>query len=36
MYWKRPKHTMQIIKGTGREKIPTLLNPNGEFLLTLM
>ena len=27
---------MQIIKGTGREKIPTSLNPNGEFLLTLM
>ena len=35
-YWKGPKHTMRILKRTGRKKMPTSLNPHDEFLLTLM
>ena len=32
-YWKGQK---QILKRTGRKKVPASLNPHGEFLLTLI
>ena len=35
-YWKGPKHAMRILKRTGREKMPTSLNPHNEILLILM
>ena len=35
-YCKGPKHAMRIFKKTGREKMPTSLNPHDEFLLTFM
>ena len=34
-YWKGPKHTIHILKRTGRKKLPTSLNPHDEFLLTI-
>ena len=35
-YWKGPKHATRILKRAERKKMPTSLNPYGEFLLTLM
>ena len=35
-YWIGPTHAMRILKRTGREKIPTSLNPHDEFFSTLM
>ena len=35
-YWKWSKHAMQILKRTGRKKMPISFNPHDEFALTLM
>ena len=34
--WREPKHVMRILKRTRRKNMPTSLNPDDEFLLTLM